>query len=286
VRLPLAYWVDTLDPFLIRFHGNIGLRYYGLGYAAGFLAAAWLLGRYAAAGRSLLPKSQVGDYMVAAVVGVVVGGRLGSYLLYDGWRSFGTDPLGIFKVWDGGMSFHGGLAGTIVAVGWFARQQKIPVLHLWDLTASAAPPGILLVRIANFINGELWGKVSDVSWAVIFPRSAPAGTPVAAIAPRHPSQLYEAGMEGLLLGIYMQVRIWRTPAIRDHPGRLAGEFLIFYACVRMIGERFREPDAGISLLLGLSRGTFYSLFMVVFGLYLRQRRVAPLDLPRVGAATE
>jgi len=284
VTPPLAYWVDTLDPFLVHFHGKIGLRYYGLGFAFGFLVAAWLLGRFATAGRSLLPRSQVGDYMTAAVLGVVVGGRLGSYLLYDGWRTFGTDPLGIFKVWDGGMSFHGGLLGVILAVGWYARRHKIPVLHLWDLTAAAAPPGIFLVRIANFINGELWGKVSYVSWAVIFPRSAEAGTPVDAIAPRHPSQLYEAGMEGLLLGLFMQVRMWRTPAVRDHPGRLAGEFLIFYACVRMIGELFREPDAGISLLFGLSRGTFYSLFMVAFGLYLRQRPAIPLDLPRAGPA--
>jgi phosphatidylglycerol:prolipoprotein diacylglycerol transferase len=275
VTVPLAYWVDTLDPFLIHLHGPIGLRWYGLGYAAGFLIAAGLFARYAAAGRSLLPAAQVGDFMAALVVGVVLGGRLGSYFLYDGWRSFPADPLGIFKVWDGGMAFHGGLIGVVVAVWWYARRQKIPALHLWDLAATAAPPGIFLVRIANFINGELWGKVTDVPWAVIFPRSLP-DTPYSQIPPRHPSQLYEAGMEGLLLLIIMQWRFWKTPAIRDHPGRIAGEFLILYGLVRMVGERFRQPDA--SLLLGLSRGTFYSLFMVALGLYLRQRRSQPLAL--------
>jgi phosphatidylglycerol:prolipoprotein diacylglycerol transferase len=268
VILPLAYWVDRLDPFLIRFSGNFGIRYYGLAYVAGLAGGAWILAEYARRGRSLLPVAKVGDFIVAAAIGVFAGGRIGSFLLYDGWRQFPSDPLAILKVWDGGMSFHGGLVGVILAVAWFSRSAKIRLVHLWDLVASTAPLGLLLGRIANFVNGELWGRPSEVAWAVIFPRS---GEP---LVPRHPSQLYEAGMEGILLLAYMQWRIWRTKAVREHPGTIAGEFLILYACFRMIGELFREPDA--SLILGLSRGTFYSVFMIAFGLFLRLRRSEPL----------
>jgi phosphatidylglycerol:prolipoprotein diacylglycerol transferase len=270
----MAYWVDQLDPFLIHFKGQFGIRYYGLGFAAGVVAGAWLRARYARKGRSLLPVSAISDFMVAVVLGVVLGGRIGSYFLYDGWRSFGTDPLGIFKVWDGGMSFHGGLLGVIIAVAWYARAQKLPLPHLFDLLATAAPAGIFFVRIANFINGELWGHVSTVPWAVIFPRSADPGTPFDLIAPRHPSQLYEAGMEGLLLFTYMQLRFWLSDTSRRRPGQLAGEFLIAYALARITGEVFREPDA--SLIFGLSRGTFYSLFMIATGLFMIFRKQAPL----------
>ncbi len=275
---PLAFWVDDLDPFLIHFTRSFGIRYYGLAYAAGFLVAAWLLSRYARAGRSLLPEAKIGDFMVAAVVGVVVGGRVGSYLLYDYWRSFGSDPLAILRVWEGGMSFHGGLLGVIVAVAVFSRSEKIRLTHLWDLMASAAPAGLLLGRLANFWNGELWGRISVVPWAVIFPRSMPAGTPLSHIPPRHPSQLYEAALEGAVLFALMQLRFWKSTVVRDRPGRLAGEFLIAYALFRIAGESFREPDA--SLILGLSRGTFYSLFMVAVGGFLWTRRTVPLGPPQ------
>jgi phosphatidylglycerol:prolipoprotein diacylglycerol transferase len=272
----LAFWVDRLDPFIIRFGGNFGLRWYGLAYVAGFVAAGWLFDRYARAGRSLLPSAKIADFMVAVVLGVVLGGRIGHYILYDGWRSFGSDPLAILRIWDGGMASHGGMIGVVIAVAWFARSERIPFLHLADLVASAAPAGLLFGRIANFINGELWGKVTDVPWAVIFPLSMRPGTPLELIPPRHPSQLYEAALEGALLLAFMQWRFWRTGAVR-RPGRLAGEFLIAYACVRIAGETFREPDAG--LILGLSRGTFYSLFMIGFGLLMRQWRGRPLPEP-------
>jgi phosphatidylglycerol---prolipoprotein diacylglyceryl transferase len=272
-----AYWVDQLDPFLIRFSGNVGIRYYGLSYVLGFLAAAWLLHLYARAGRSMLPSDKIADFMVAAVLGVILGGRIGSYVLYDGWRTFGSDPLGILRIWDGGMASHGGMIGVVLALMWYGRSQGIPFVHLADLVATTAPAGLFFGRIANFINGELWGKVAYVPWAVLFPRSMPPGTPVDLIAPRHPSQLYEAGLEGALLLAYMQWRFWRSDAVRTRPGRLAGEFLILYALVRIAGETFREPDA--SLILGMSRGTFYSLFLIAFGLFLRQRRGQPLCTP-------
>lgn len=271
----MAYWVDRLDPFLIHFKGSFGIRYYGLAYVAGILVGAWLLTAYASAGKSLLPAARVGDFIVAAAMGVFIGGRLGSYLLYDGWRNIGSDPLAVLRVWEPGMSFHGGLVGVILATAWFARREGVPTVHLWDLVASTAPVGLLLGRLANFVNGELWGRPTTVPWAIIFPRSATPESPVA--VPRHPSQLYEAGMEGVLLLAYMQWRIWRSDAVRDRPGALAGEFLILYACARMAGEVYREPDA--SLILGLSRGTFYSLFMIAFGLFLRLRRSAPIALP-------
>jgi phosphatidylglycerol---prolipoprotein diacylglyceryl transferase len=274
----LAYWVDNLDPFLLRFRGDFGIRYYGLAYVAGILVAAWLMAAYARAGKSLLPAAKVGDYIVAAAIGVFAGGRLGSYFLYDAWRTFPSDPFAVLRVWEPGMSFHGGLVGVILAVIWFARREKIPIAHLFDLAATTAPVGLFFGRLANFVNGELWGKPSTAPWAVLFPRSVTPESPD--LVPRHPSQLYEAGMEGVLLLAYMQWRLWRTDAVRERPGALAGEFLILYACARMAGEVFREPDA--SLIMGLSRGTFYSLFMIAFGLFLRLRPASPIALPAPG----
>jgi phosphatidylglycerol:prolipoprotein diacylglycerol transferase len=186
-------------------------------------------------------------------------------------------PVLLFKVWEGGMASHGGFAGVAVALAWFARRHHISFFHLSDLVASVTALGLLLGRIANFINGELWGQVSTVSWAVIFPASERPGTPFDLIAPRHPSQLYAAALEGAVLLAYAQWRLWCTPVLRNHPGRLAGEFLIGYAVMRTVTEIFREPDA--SLILGLSRGTFFSFFILLGGLafYLRpSRRLAPV----------
>jgi len=166
--LPLAYWVHHLSPFLIQFSKNVGIRYYGLAYILGFVVAAWLLYRYARAGRSLIPASKIGDFIVTIVLGVMLGGRLGYFLLYQ-WQMIRTDPFALLRVWEGGMSSHGGFVGVTVALIWFARSEKIPFLHLADLITSTAPAGLLFGRIANFINGELWGKISNVPWAMIFP---------------------------------------------------------------------------------------------------------------------
>ena len=266
----LAYWVHNLSPFVWQFNDTIGIRYYGLAYLLGFVGGAFLLHVYARRGRSRLPEAEITDFIIAIVIGVMVGGRIGSFLLYEGWRNLGEDPFSFFKVWQGGMASHGGFVGVALAIAWFARRYSRSFLHLSDLIVSVAPIGLLFGRVANFINGELWGKVATVSWAVIFPDSAPTGTPVELIAPRHPSQLYEAALEGALLLIFMQWRFWRTDVITRQPGRLAGEFLITYAVVRMIGEIFREPDAG--MILGLSRGTFYSFFIIVVGLVLVLRK--------------
>lgn len=273
--MPIAYWVHHLNPFLGPHWGNFGIRYYGLSYMLGFLSAAWLLYQYAKAGRSRLPAAKVPDLMVSIVLGTLIGGRLGYFLLYrlDTLR----DPTAIFRVWEGGMASHGGFLGVTVALWLFARSAKISLLHLGDLTVSTASAGLFFGRIANFINGELWGKVSTVRWAVIFPQSAPPGTPVDLIPPRHPSQLYEALLEGALLLAFMQWRFWRSDIVRTQPGRLSGEYFIAYATVRMVGELFREPDA--SLILGLSRGTFYSIILIVAGIALiaqaHRKRRAP-----------
>jgi len=264
----LAYWVHDLSPFLIRFTENFGIRYYGLAYMLGFLAGFWLLNRYARSGRSLLPADRIGDYMMAIILGVLIGGRLGHFLLYQSDVLL-SDPLAFFRVWEGGMASHGGFIGVGIAVWWFGRANRIPALHLSDLIASVTAVGLLFGRIANFINGELWGKPATVSWAVIF--SNTGGGPV----PRHPSQLYEALLEGALLLALAQWRFWRTDVVRRQPGRLAGEFLIAYAVLRMICEFFIEPDA--SLIFGLSRGTFYSIFIIGIGVWFITRRPAPLN---------
>ena len=263
--MPLAYWVHSFSPFLGPHWGNFGIRYYGLAYLLGFAGAVWLLHRYHRAGRSPLGGSTITDLITYLVFGVMLGGRIGYFLLYQSDLIF-RDPLALLRVWEGGMASHGGFVGVVVALLLFARKHRVPFFQVSDLIVTTAPLGLLFGRLANFINGELYGKVTDVSWAVIFPQSAAPGTPVQLIEPRHPSQLYEAALEGALLLAFMQWRFWRSDVARTQPGRLGGEFLIAYALVRMFCELFREPDA--ALILGVSRGTFYSVFLIGAGLVL------------------
>jgi phosphatidylglycerol:prolipoprotein diacylglycerol transferase len=260
-----SYWVDDLSPFLIRFSDSWGVRYYGLAYVFGFLIGGLLLSYYWRTGRSPLnPKAQ-SDLMIAVVIGVFVGGRLGYFLLYSPMTLL-REPWAVLRVWEGGMSSHGGFIGVCLAMTWLVRKHQLAWRPVADILVTLAPPGLFLGRIANFINGELWGRVAYVPWAVVFPKSAPPGTPMVEIPPRHPSQIYEALLEGLFLTAYTQLRFWRSPVTRERPGQLAGEFLVLYGVVRAIGEIFREPDA--SLFFGLSRGTFYSIFLVIGGLTL------------------
>ncbi|GBE30895.1 prolipoprotein diacylglyceryl transferase [bacterium BMS3Bbin04] len=259
------YWVHDLSPFLIHFGGDIGLRYYGLAYVLAFLFAFWLLGRFRRVGLSPFTKPQESDVMLILVLGALIGGRLGFMLLYD-FNNFIREPWSFFEVWRGGMASHGGFVGVFLAGLWITKRYKLSWWRLADLMAVMTPPGLMLGRIANFINGELWGKISYVSWAVIFPASAPVGTPISQIEPRHPSQLYEAALEGLLCTLYTQIRAWKSNVIRERPGQLGGEFLVLYALVRIISEQFREPDA--TLIFYLSRGTFYSVFLVIAGVVM------------------
>lgn len=264
---PTTHWVHDLSPFLIRFTDTIGIRYYGLAYLAGFAVAWWLLGSYGRRGLTGLRGERVGDLMTALVLGVLVGGRVGYFLLYQPGELV-RDPISVLRIWDGGMASHGGFLGVLFALVWCGQKFALPWRHLADLAASVAPVGIFFGRVANFINGELWGKTSNVPWAVIFPASAAPSTPSELIAPRHPSQLYAAALEGLLLLALTQWLIWKTPFLRRSPGRITGAMLVGYAVARAIGELFREPDLGIDPILGLSRGTFYSLFLGLGGLAL------------------
>ncbi len=253
----LAYWVHDLSPFIIQFTENFGIRWYGLSYILGFLAAYLLLDYYYKKGRSPWNADQQATAFWAIILGVVLGGRLGYMFLYN-FQEFLHNPLIVIRVWEGGMASHGGMLGSVLAGIWFTRKTKTPFLKTADIFCTLPPLGLFFGRIANFINGELWGKVTDVPWAVIFPASP------FPLSPRHPSQLYAAVLEGLLLLIYTQIRFWTGKPKNRPEGQLCGEFFLAYALVRIFGETFREPDA--SLIFGLSRGVFYSLFLAAGGI--------------------
>jgi phosphatidylglycerol:prolipoprotein diacylglycerol transferase len=261
----LAAWVHDLDPVAIRFPASWGLRgvhWYGLAYAAGFLVAAWLLGRWRRQG--VAPARHAADesaLVTAVMIGVLAGGRLGHVLLYAR-DQFVADPLMVFQVWKGGMASHGGFLGVTLAGLWYARTRGVAFLAVGDLLCALAPAGILFGRVANFVNAELVGRTTDVPWAVIFPHEGPA--------PRHPSQLYEAVGEGLLPLLWV---LWRYPR-RPPAGRLAGEFLLLYAGARIVCEVFREAEDGH--ILGLTAGQFWTLPLAATGLWLvrRARRTA------------
>lgn len=258
------HWVHDIDPVLIHIHGAFGIRYYGLSYLLAFVGGYLFLRLAWRKGRSPLDPDKLDNVFLAVAAGVIIGGRLGQMLFYD-TSQFISDPLMVFRLWDGGMSSHGGFIGVALALVWAARRYHLSFAELGDLICPIVPLGLLMGRVANFINGELWGTVSNAPWAVIFPRSAPLGQPLAQIPARHPSQLYEAALEGLFLLAVFQWRFWFTKA-NKFPGRLSGEFLILYAVVRIICEQFREPDS--SLILGMSRGSFYSLFLLASGAVL------------------
>jgi phosphatidylglycerol:prolipoprotein diacylglycerol transferase len=261
----LGAWVHDLDPVAIHFPPSWGLRgvhWYGLAYAAGFLAAAGLLSRWRRQG--LAPARHAADesaLVTAVMVGVLAGGRLGHVLLYAR-AEFAADPLMVFQVWKGGMASHGGFLGVVLAGLWYARTRGVPFLAVGDLLCALAPAGIFFGRLANFVNAELVGRTTDVPWAVIFPHEGPS--------PRHPSQLYEAFGEGLLPQVWVLVRYPR----RLPPGRLAGEFLLLYAVARIACEAFREAEDGH--ILGLTAGQFWTLPLAAVGLWLvwRARRTA------------
>ena len=265
--MPPAFWVHNLDPFLVRFGENSGIRYYGVAYLLGFASAAALLLLYHRRGRSALNLNGITDLITVIVFGVLLGGRVGYFLLYQP-ATLLADPAAFFRVWEGGMASHGGFVGVLVALWWWSRRRGLPLLPVADLIVTVAPAGLLFGRIANFINGELVGRATQVPWAVIFPHNE-FDRNLGSAFPRHPSQLYQAALEGLFLLAYLQWRFWRSNTVRTQPGALSGEFLIGYAVVRVIGEQFREPDA--PLLLGLTRGTFYSLFLIVAGAALIRR---------------
>lgn len=261
-----GFWVHDLDPLALRFPEGWplhGIHWYGLAYAAAFLLGAWLLARSRRLGLSpLRDAADESSLMTALMVGVVLGGRIGHVVLYAR-DHFLADPSMILRVWEGGMAFHGGLAGAFLGLAWFARSRGLSLFSVGDLVCVCAPPGLLLGRLANFVNAELVGRPTDLPWAVVFPLPGGRFTP-----PVHPSQLYEALLEGAVLATWMLLRQPR----RLPPGRLAGEFLLGYAAARFLCEFVRLPEDGY--ILGLTAGQFWCLPMAAAGLFLilRARR--------------
>lgn len=284
--MPLAAYTHDLSPFLIRFPEGWfieGIRYYGLSYILGFLIGWGFFKLCYRKGRSPFDADAQFNLIFALILGVALGGRIGYLILYD-FGDLLRNPLVFFQVWQGGMASHGGMIGVAIALWVFARMEKRPFLQVTDLVCTVGSAGIFLGRIANFINGELWGKPTGVPWAVVFQEWSPALQQYVYTVPRHPSQLYQAAMEGLLLLAYMQARFWlgRPPRF----GRLTAEYLAGYAVLRIVGEIWREPDAGIDLILGMSRGTFYSLFLFVVAAacFLASRKHPRHPAPAAGDA--
>ena len=239
--------------------GPLSVRWYGLMYLVAFVQFI-LLGRYRIKSRpSPLNVEQLDDLLFYGMLGVIIGGRLGQVLFYEPGYYF-SHPLEIIAVWKGGMSFHGGFLGVLIALGLWARKQHLNWFDITDFIAPLVPLGLAAGRIGNFINGELWGRVADASlpWAMIFPQSGD-------MQPRHPSQLYHVGLEGLSLFVIL----WLYSS-KDRPrGAISGVFLIGYGCFRFITEYFREPDAGIfGLSYTISMGQWLSLPMIAIGLIM------------------
>lgn len=262
--MTLALVFPSIDPVLIQI-GPIAIRWYALAYVVG-LVLGWRFIRHLARGRLPgLSARDADDLLIWCTLGVVLGGRLGYVLFYQPSYFF-SHPGEIPLVWQGGMSFHGGLVGVVIAAVVFARVRHLAVLVVSDALACAVPIGLFFGRIANFINGELYGRASEAPWAMVFPGGGPV--------PRHPSQLYEAVLEGLVLFALLTVLVYRT-RLGQRPGRLTGVFLIGYAVVRAIGELFREPDAFLGFIVsGVTMGQVLSLPMLALGLYLMLRHQA------------
>ncbi len=264
----LAIAFPNIDPVILNL-GPLSLHWYGLGYVAGIMFAWWygkrLIGNMRLWRDNVPPMAalDLDDFVLWAALGVVLGGRLGHILFYD-FARYAADPVSVFYVWNGGMSFHGGFLGMVIAMLIFARRRAINVWSLFDVIACAAPVGLGLVRLANFINSELWGRVTDVSWGVIFPNGGPL--------PRHPSQIYEAALEGLILFFAMRLLSHSFFKLRT-PGFISGAFVALYGLFRILVESVREPDSQLGFLAGgwLTMGMVLSLPMIAAGIWAMLR---------------
>jgi phosphatidylglycerol:prolipoprotein diacylglycerol transferase len=245
--------------------GPITIRWYALAYIFGILIG-WYYARRIVSnpalwgpGGSPITRRRIDDFVVFGTIGIIVGGRLGYVLIYDLQR-FIDAPLSIFALWEGGMSFHGGFIGVVVATALFCRFTKIPVWSLVDVLAVITPVGLFLGRIANFINGELYGRVSDVPWAMVFPTGGEL--------PRHPSQLYEAGLEGIVMFVVLWFLAYRGKWLQK-PAFMSGAFVALYGTARTFAELFRQPDAQIGFLAnGMTMGMLLSIPMILIGIGL------------------
>jgi phosphatidylglycerol:prolipoprotein diacylglycerol transferase len=258
----------NIDPIVFSI-GPFAVRWYGLAYVAGLVFAGWYMRRLVTTPRlwngqtPTMTPAQIDEMFIWFTLGVVLGGRLGYVLFYKPIAYF-SNPLDIVRVWDGGMSFHGGFLGVVVACLFYGRKIGQGLDRMLDLGAASTPVGLGLGRLANFINGELYGRPTDVPWAMIFPAD-PNQTP------RHPSQLYEAALEGLVLFVLVRIATHRFQAL-VHPGRASGIYALSYALMRIVSEFFREPDAHIGYWAGwLTQGMILSLPLAAVGVWLLMR---------------
>jgi phosphatidylglycerol---prolipoprotein diacylglyceryl transferase len=263
-----------LDPVLFEI-GFFKLRWYSLGYLFGIMLGYWWLVKLIAKPGAPMSRAHADDMILYATLGIILGGRIGYILFYQ--PSILSNPIDIFKLWEGGMSLHGGALGTILGIWLLARKHKLSFLRVSDYIACCIPFGLFLVRVANFINGELWGRETDVAWAVIFDTSGQG-------MPRHPSQLYEAVLEGLLMAAILWPLFFKTDA-RYKPGFLFGMAALIYGISRFLIEFVREPDVQLQWLVeqtGLSMGQWLTVPMILVGFYLvltaakRRERVEPI----------
>ena len=263
-----------IDPVIVRI-GPLAVHWYGVGYIVGILFAWWYArklvatDRLWAGGKSPIKREDIDDFLIWAAVGVVLGGRVGYILFYD-FARYLQNPLDILAIWQGGMSFHGGFAGTTIAMVLFARSRGFSAWSMFDVIAAGVPVGLGLVRVANFINSELWGRLSNAPWAVEFPNGGPFN--------RHPSQIYEALLEGVVLFLVLIGLVWGLRKLRA-PGFVSGAFVAGYGAARIFVEFFREPDAQLGYLAGgwLTMGMLLSLPMVLVGVWMmfRARGASP-----------
>lgn len=251
-----------IDPVLVHI-GPLPIRWYALAYIFG-LIGGWLMARFLCArpglwgGRVIPSVASIDDLLLFSAIGAIVGGRLFQIVGYN-WSYYTANPSEIVMLWKGGMAFHGGLIGVALGAWFFARRERVPILSVADLCAAVAPLGIFFGRLANFIKPELWGRPTDVSWAMVFPGSDGA--------PRHPSQLYEAGLEGLALLVVLWIVIARGGLKR--PGLVCGLFAIGYACARIFSEFYRDPDPDMEKMGAfLTAGMVYSAPMIPIGIWL------------------
>jgi len=254
----LAIAFPMIDPVLVEI-GPVIIRWYALAYIAGLVLGwrymIWLAGQAGA----LIKPEDADDFLVWAVLGVILGGRLG-YVLFYKPAYYLANPSEIVQTWQGGMSFHGGFLGVLIATALFCRMRKIRFWAFIDLAAVVTPIGLFFGRIANFINSELWGRTTDVALGVVFPNGGPY--------PRHPSQLYEAALEGLVLLVVLHL-VWRRESLRSKPGVISGAFLIGYGLSRVIVEFYRQPDAHLGYLWGgATMGQLLSIPMILAGMAL------------------
>ncbi len=261
---PLLIPYPEIDPVLIQL-GPFAIRWYALAYIAGLVIGWRVMRRVCTEPPKILSPLKIDDFLLWAALGVILGGRIG-YVLFYKPGFYIEHPLAVLTLWEGGMSFHGGLLGVVAAILAFAIRNKTDPFMLSDLVAIVAPIGLFFGRLANFINGELWGRVTDVQWAMLFPRGGPL--------PRHPSQIYQAFFEGVLL-LLLVAAVWKLTDGRRRPGLLTGVFCAGYGVARIAGEFFREPDAHLGYLWGpLTMGMLLSVPMLAFGGWLIARAYA------------